>query len=182
MSEKKWPFEQNFASKHREWEWKGEEKKNAFEKKGMKIQFIFLWSRPFVSSFLLPFNFRNFHNERNFTNFFFLARCCFFMAMCICMPFFLLLFEYEEEKLIGNVRVGATVSLLSWLIGRVRNDANKKISAFLFFYKSTYNQIANVQKYILRLSNISIDTEFSVKKGKEKRQQKFISNKNRRMR
>jgi hypothetical protein len=35
----------------------------------MKIQFIFLWSRPFISSFSFAVQFRNFHNEWNFTNF-----------------------------------------------------------------------------------------------------------------
>lgn len=100
---------------------------------------------------------------------------------CVCMPFFLLLFEYEEEKLIGNVRVGATVSLLSWLIGRVRNDANKKISAFLFFF-------INLHTIKLQMSrNISYDypiylSILSSLWKREKRQQKFISNKNRRMR
>lgn len=62
-----------------------------------------------------------------------------------------------------------------------------------FFYKSTYNQIANVQKYILRLSNIfilamvllphlNLNTQqifvFARKKGRKR--QKFIWNKNKR--
>lgn len=51
MSErKKWPSRQNSASKQTR---RADEpaEKNAFGRKGMKIQFIFLWSRPFISSF-----------------------------------------------------------------------------------------------------------------------------------
>lgn len=58
------------------------EQKNAFGRKGMKIQFIFLWSRPFISprSFLcLPFNFSQFSQWKEFHQFSF-----FLLASSFC--------------------------------------------------------------------------------------------------
>lgn len=99
----------------------------------------------------------------------------------VCIyAFFLLLFEYEEEKLIGNVRVGATACCLDWSEGCEMMQIKKFLLSYFFI---------NLHTIKLQMSrNISYDYPIYLsilsslrKKGEKKRQQKFISNKNKRM-